>query len=117
MIVFDLVESYLSKGISVIIDTSCYLETTLEKGLDLSRKYKANYKYIECKVDNYEDIEKRIKARNHLESQLREPSIEKYKSLKDKSIKPKNINILVVNTTSKETYNIETILDYLYNKS
>lgn len=78
IVVFDLVEYYLSKGISVIIDTSCYLEETLEKGLALAKKYNVKYKYIECKVDTYDDIKRRINSRKPLASQLREPTIEKY---------------------------------------
>ena len=115
IVVFDLVEYYLSKGSNVIIDTSCYLKETLEKGLALAKKYNVKYKYIECKLDSYEDIERRIKARKHLASQLREATIEKYNNLIDKSIKPKNMDILIVNTTSKEHYSMEDILSYLHN--
>ena len=114
LIVFDLIEYYLGKGIDVIVDTSCYLEKTLERGLTLSRKYRANYKYIECKVDNFEYIEERIKTRKNLASQLREPTLEKYNSLVDSSLKPKNKDILIINTTSEEDYNMGDILSYLY---
>ena len=112
-IVFDLAEHYLSKGVSVIIDTSCYLEETLAKGLALAEKYEADYKYIECRVDSYEDIERRIKTRENKESQMKEASIEKYKSLVDKSIIPENMDILILNTTSRESYDMEEVLDYL----
>lgn len=113
MIVFDLVEYYLSQGSNVIIDTSCYLKETLDKGLKLCKEYKAEYRYIECKVDSYEDIERRIKTRKHLSSQLREATIEKYNNTLDKSVKPINIDTLVVNTTSDEHYNMKDILSYV----
>lgn len=114
LIIFDLTEYYLNKGLDVIIDTSCYLEKTLEKGLKLSKKYGADYKYIECRVDNYAHIEKRIINRISLASQLQESNLEKYNSLLDKSLKPENKDILIVNTSSKESYNMEDILNYLY---
>lgn len=114
LIVFDLLEYYLSKDLDVIIDTSCYLEKTLQRGLELSKKYGASYKYIECRVDSYEDIEKRIRNRKNLASQLGEPTIEKYNSLVDSSLKPKNEDILIINTTSKENYKMKDILSYLY---
>lgn len=116
IVVFDLVEYYLSRGSNVIIDTSCYLNKTLEKGLELCKKYNAEYKYIECKVNSYEEIERRIKTRKNLESQLREATMEKYNNLIDKSIKPKNIDILTVNTTSSEDYNMDDILSYLFKR-
>ena len=113
MVVFDLVEYYLSQGSNVIVDTSCYLKETLNKGLKLCEKYKAEYRYIECRVDKYEDIERRIKTRKHLSSQLREATMEKYNNALDKSVKPINIDTLVVNTTSDEHYNFEYILNYV----
>ena len=113
MIVFDLAEHYLSKGISVIIDTSCYLEETLKKGLKLCKRYNCQYKYIECRVDDYEHIERRVRGRKALASQLREPTIEKYENLLGKSIKPEDLDTIIVNTTSEEDYIMEDILAYL----
>ena len=113
---FDLVEYYLGKGRSVIIDTSCYLEETLKKGLKLSEKYGVKYKYIECKVDSYEEIESRIKNRRNLSSQLKQVTIEKYKEALGKSLKPKNMDSLIINTTRQEDYNMEEVLDYLMKK-
>ena len=75
-----------------------------------------DYKYIECRVDSYEDIEKRIKTRENKESQMRETTIDKFKSLRDKSIRPEDTDILMLNITSKESYKLEDILDYLYKK-
>ncbi len=67
-------------------------------------------------MDSYEDIEKRIKTRENKESQMRETTIDKFKSLRDKSIRPEDTDILMLNTTSKESYKLEDILDYLYKK-
>lgn len=114
LIVFDLIDYYLSKDLDVIVDTSCYLDKTLQRGLELSKKYGADYKYIECRVDNFDYIEERIKSRKNLASQLTEPTLEKYNSLVDKSLKPKNKDILIVNTTLEEDYKMEDILGYLY---
>ena len=52
-VVFDLAEFYLGMGKSVIIDTPCYYETGLNNGIGIAKKYGVDYKYIECRVEDY----------------------------------------------------------------
>lgn len=114
LVVFDLAAYYLSKGTSVIIDTPCYFKGTVDNGLELCKKYSSDYKYIECKVDSYEEIEKRIKTRKRLVTQINETTIERYNNSLDKSVKPINTDTLVVNSTSDKHYNLDTILNYIH---
>lgn len=116
LVVFDLAAYYLSKGISVIIDTPCYYKETVDKGLELCKEYNSVYKYIECKVDSYEEIEKRIKTRKRLATQISEITRERYNNSLDKSVKPINIDTLVVNSTSDKHYDMDIVLNYI-NKS
>lgn len=75
---FDIAAYYLSKGTSIIIDTPCYFKGTVDKGLELCKKYNSAYKYIECKVDSYEEIERRIKTRKALVTQINETTRDRY---------------------------------------
>ncbi|NLY44515.1 MAG: ATP-binding protein [Tissierella sp.] len=100
LVVFDLAAYYLKEGISVIIDTPCYYKDTVDKGLELCKEYGSVYKYIECKVHNYEEIERRIKHRKRLATQITETTRDIYNNSFDKSVKPRNIHCLEINTTS-----------------
>ena len=113
LVVFDLAAYYLEQGISVIIDTPCYYKGTVDKGLELCKRYGSVYKYIECKVDSYEEIERRIKYRKRLVTQISEITRERYNNSFDKSVKPKNIDSLEVNTTSDKHYDMDIVLTYI----
>ncbi len=41
----------------------------VEKGIGLCRKYGATYKYIECYLNNIEEINRRLQTREHKISQ------------------------------------------------
>ena len=113
LVVFDLAAYYLSKGNSVIIDTPCYYKVTVDKGLELCKEYNSVYKYIECKVDSYEEIERRIKTRKYLATQISEITRDGYNNALDKSVKPTNIDTLVVNSTSDKHYDMDIVLNYI----
>ena len=116
LVVFDLAAYYLSKGISVIIDTPCYYKGTVDKGLELCKEYNSVYKYIECKVDSYDEIERRINTRKRLLTQIRETTRDRYNNSLDKSVKPINTDTIVVNSTSDKNYDINIILNYINKK-
>lgn len=116
LVVFDLAGYYLSKGISVIIDTPCYYKNTVNNGLELCSKHNSVYKYIECKVDSYEEIERRIKTRKRLATQISETTRERYNNSLDKSVKPVSTDVLVVNSTTDKHYNMDIILNYINKK-
>lgn len=101
LVVFDLTEYYLEQGISVIIDTPCYYKDIVDKGIELCKEYGSIYKYIECKVDNYEEIERRIKYRKRLPTQISETTRDIYCKSLDKSLKPKDTHCLEINTIRK----------------
>ncbi|MDR7871466.1 MAG: AAA family ATPase [Tissierellaceae bacterium] len=113
IVTFDLAAYYLEQGISVIIDTPCYYKETVDKGLELCKEYKSVYKYIECKVDSYEEIERRIKYRKHLATQISETTRDIYNNSLNKSVKPIDIHSLEINTTSDKHYDMNVILSYM----
>ena len=75
---FALADYYLSQGRSVILDSPCLYGEMLEKGSEISRKYKAEYKYIECYIADFSEINKRLKSRKKMKSQIAEVKSEKH---------------------------------------
>lgn len=116
-LVFDLAEFYLGMQISVIIDTPCYYEESLNNGIYISNKYGASYKYIECRVEDYSIIENRINSRDRLVSQIENTSIERFNNALNKSVKPIDGNFLIVNTSEEDSYDINLIEKYLIGKA
>ena len=112
-VVFDLAKFYLGIDISVIIDTPCYYEETLNHGIEIANIYGAKYKYIECKVDDYSIIEDRIRNRNRLISQIEYTTKERFNNASDKSKRPNNGNYLIINTNLEHDYNMKLIRKYL----
>lgn len=112
-IVFDLAKFYLEINKSVIIDTPCYYEESLNNGIKIANKYGAEYKYIECKVDDYSIIEDRIMSRNRLISQIGDTTEERFNNAKDKSKKPQDGNYLIIDTSSENSFDMELIKRYL----
>lgn len=112
-VTYALAEFYLGMGLSVIIDTPCYYEDSLNNGRRIAEKFGARYKYIECRVEDYSIIEKRIYTRERLASQIKDTSLERYLNFIDKSVKPSDGNFLVVDTSSEHSYDMELIEEYL----
>ena len=111
---FALVDYYLSQGRSVILDSPCLYEEMIEKGTNISRKYNADYKYIECYLDDFVEINNRLKSRERLISQISEVTSEEafFISLIN-SKKPTNFTYLVVNTKDPLDKYFHDVIDYI----
>ncbi|MTI70560.1 MAG: ATP-binding protein [Firmicutes bacterium] len=101
---------------SVIIDTPCYYEDSLKNGIRIAENSGANYRYIECRVEDYSIIEDRIYSRDRLVSQIEDTTIKRFKNALDKSVKPKNGNYIVIDTSSESSYDMKVIEEYLEKK-
>ena len=111
---FALVDFYLAQGRNVILDSPCLYEEIIERGTTISHKYGANYKYIECYLDDFDEINKRLKNRSNLISQISEVKSKEifYTAIKSNK-KPLNYNSITINTSkSIDTY-IDKVIDYL----
>ncbi|CZR62606.1 uncharacterized protein PAC_12503 [Phialocephala subalpina] len=64
-----LAEDMIKQGRSVIIDSTCNFKEILDEGTALARKYGYDYKYIECRVDDIDLLEERLKTRVSMRSQ------------------------------------------------
>ena len=60
----------LRQGHSVIFDSPCLYRDLLEHGQDLAREIGATYRYIECVVNDLDELDRRLRARPRLPSQL-----------------------------------------------
>lgn len=112
-VVFEMGSDYLSKGNSVIIDTPCYYKDTVDYGIKVARDNKADYKYIECIVNDYSIVENRLQTRTKLETQILSTTKERYYKVYDKSVKPEERDVLKIDTTSFDHFDINEILSYL----
>lgn len=110
---WSLIEFYLSQGYSVIFDAPCLYEEMIEKGQQLSAKYKAQYKYVECYVDNYELIQNRLMTRERKISQIQSTTYEAFRNGIQQSKKPEKYEYLMVDSSKPiETY-LNSVIEYI----
>lgn len=64
-----LAEGIIKQGWSVIIDCPCNFHEIIEQGTALARKYGYDYKYVECKVNYTDLLDRRLRNRVPLRSQ------------------------------------------------
>ncbi|MGD6903385.1 AAA family ATPase [Bacillus infantis] len=73
---WSLIDFNLSQGHHVIFDSPCLYEEMVDRGIDLAKKYKAKYKYVECYLNDINEVNYRLKNRERMISQIREVSSE-----------------------------------------
>jgi predicted kinase len=112
-VTFSLCRFYLSIGKSVIIDTPCYYDESLENGMSIAREYNAKYKYIECRLEDFEEINSRLKSRTRVISQIEAAEKERFLRALDKSKKPANGDFLVVDSSLPIDTYIDKVLCYI----
>ncbi|KAJ2970791.1 hypothetical protein NUW58_g9591 [Xylaria curta] len=64
-----LAEDMIQQGRSVVIDSVCNYEEVLERGMALAEKYGYVYRYIECRLQDLELLDQRLRTRIPLRSQ------------------------------------------------
>jgi predicted kinase len=112
-VVFSLCKYYLGINKSVIIDTPCYYDGSLNNGINIANEYNAEYKYIECRVEDFELINNRLKSRDRSISQI--PSAEKESFLRgmNKSKRPTKTDYLIVDSSLPIELYIQKTLKYI----
>lgn len=111
---WSLVEFYLSQGHNVILDSPCLYDELIEKGIALSEKYPIKYKYVECYLDDMEEINRRLRNREKMISQVQKvSSLEAFNHTIANSKKPSERKILTVDTSKPiETY-LQKVINYI----
>lgn len=113
-----LIEFHLSQGHSVILDSPCFYVEMLDKGMSRSRKYGAKYKYIECYLNDAEEIDRRLKSRERMLSQIQqvlddEVSEEYFKKWIDNSKRPSDSVYLTVDSAQPLESYIDEVMNYI----
>ncbi len=111
---WSLIDFLLSQGRSVIFDSPCLYDEMIEKGTHLAKKHNVTYKYVECYLDNRNEINNRLKNRDRMISQIKEiTSEEAFQYTIKNSKKPIDLKCLIVDTLQPLESYIETVLDYI----
>lgn len=64
-----LAEDIMKQGVNVIIDSTCNYPEVLEQGSSLAAHHGHTYWYVECKVDDVDLLDQRLRARLPMASQ------------------------------------------------
>lgn len=111
---WSLIEFLLSQGQAVIFDSPCLYEEMVEKGTDLSKKYNVKYKYVECYLEDSDEINFRLRNRDRMVSQIKEIySEEAFKWTIKNSKKPSGYKCLVVDTREPLENYLPTVISYI----
>ncbi|MGZ9785579.1 AAA family ATPase [Bacillus pseudomycoides] len=109
-----LIDFHLSQGHSVILDSPCLYTEMLEKGMKLSKKYNVKYKYVECYLNNIEEINNRLKKRKRMISQIEKvESEEAFKKWLDGSKRPSDFTYLIVDSGKPLEDYIDKVMVYM----
>ncbi|PED10181.1 AAA family ATPase [Bacillus pseudomycoides] len=109
-----LIDFHLSQGHSVILDSPCLYTEMLEKGMKLSKKYNVKYKYVECYLNNIEEINNRLKKRKRMISQIEKvESEETFKKWLDGSKRPSDFTYLIVDSGKPLEDYIDKVMVYM----
>ncbi|MBM6619497.1 AAA family ATPase [Bacillus suaedaesalsae] len=109
-----LTDYHLSQGKSVVLDSPCFYTEGLVRGMQLAKKYSVKYKYIECYLDDFHEVNRRLQNRDRLLSQIEKVESKDYfqKALVN-SKKPENGMFLVIDTSSPLISYIQKAITYL----
>ncbi len=111
---FDLGAFYLEQGRSIVLDTPCYYDEIIVKGIKLSKTYNAEYKYLDCFVDDFDIIDERIKLRENMTSQITKPSLKGFTNAnaRARDIKPLT-GSLKIDSSNLDKIDYELIMGHL----
>ena len=124
-VLFALAPYLLKQGHSVIFDSPCLYDNILIQGQQFAKKAKAHYRYIECRIDDLEELDRRLKTRRALASQIRGLDIpaskgsgksgdmvKLFKEWMNSMKRPKN-GFLLVDTSQDVEANLHRALHYV----
>lgn len=111
-----LIEFHLSQGKSVIFDSPCLYQEMIEKGTKLAETHRAAYKYVECYLEDLDEINRRLKSRERKVSQVEKvKSEEVFTHPLHHSKKPSEIDWYRVDTSLPVDAYIEEVMSYIGN--
>ncbi|KAK1995983.1 hypothetical protein LX36DRAFT_682689 [Colletotrichum falcatum] len=66
---WSLAEDAMRQGLNVIIDSTCNFQEVLDQGSSLAEKHGFAYWYVECKVEDIDVLDERLRSRDSIKSQ------------------------------------------------
>lgn len=108
------IEFQLSQGQNVIFDSPCLYDEMITKGTSLCDKYNVSYKYIECYLDDMQEINYRLRNRKRMVSQIKEVISEgAFQHTIKNSKKPANVKCLLVDTSNPLESYLQNVMEYI----
>ncbi|MGF9964310.1 AAA family ATPase [Bacillus rhizoplanae] len=109
-----LIDFHLSQGHDVILDSPCLYVEMVEKGTALSKKHHAKYKYVECYLNDMQEIDNRLKNRKRMISQIQHvESEELFKKWVGNSKKPSDYHYLIVDSGQPLDSYVNEVIEYI----
>ena len=115
---WTMAEDMIRQGQSVIIDSTCNYQETLDQGVSLAQRHGYHYKYVECRVTDLELLERRLRSRIPQRSQRtgicnpppdsssadtsKSDALSQFRKWIDNPVRPTHDYIVVDSTTSSE---------------
>lgn len=108
-----LVEFHLSLGRNVILDSPCLYGVMIDRGLAMTANSGATYRYVECLVDDVDEINRRLRERERKLSQIGSVSPENFYRTVTANKRPAHMHTLTIDTNRPlETY-LPDVIAYL----
>lgn len=111
---WSLIDFHLSQAYSVILDSPCFYSEMVEKGTKLSKTHHAKYKYVECYLNDIEEIQKRLNNRTRMISQIQQVSSEEaFIEWVENSKRPPDFECLKVDSGRPLDSYIDQVISYI----
>lgn len=108
-----LVEFHLALGRNIILDSPCLYDVMIDRGLAIAANNGATYRYIECLIDDIDEINRRLRERDRKLSQISSVSPEDFQQTVAASKKPLFMHTITIDTNRPlETY-LPDVIAYL----
>ncbi|KAF2673118.1 hypothetical protein BT63DRAFT_436899 [Microthyrium microscopicum] len=126
---FAMAEDIIKQGRNILFDSMCQYNYVLETGMALAEKYGLDYRYIECRVEDIDLLDQRLKHRASLRSQptgvnCPPPDLAnaddfgtRFKTWIENPLRPLTINTIVVDSTASPEKCNDYILQHLRSPS
>lgn len=109
-----MIDFHLSQGHSTILDSPCFYDEMVDRGISLAVKHNSSYKYVECYLKDMSEIQSRLKKRRRMISQINEVASEKaFFEWVEKSKKPTEFECLRVDSGMPIESYIEEVILYI----
>lgn len=66
---WKLAQDFIEQGLNVIIDSTCNFQTVLDQGSTLAKKHGYSFWYVECRVQDVDLLDERLRTRTPMTSQ------------------------------------------------